>query len=171
MKKKIEHFVEVWKLPLHRDENSSVYAWSDNGVMALTFTTDDGSLIDAIINRINDKACEISGKWERSGTTFYRDGKCAFIVRGWGHLVGGGALRLPVEKAAQIQDEFCDFILSQLKGADIVRLPRVQQEADFVVTCPHCGGILQVVIKHPNPFQTEIHVFGCGNKKKDNDEH
>lgn len=111
MRKKVEHFVEVWKLPLHIDEYSSVYAWADNGVMALTFATDDDSLIKAVVDRINDKACEISGKWERSGTTFYRDGKCAFIVRGWGHLVGGGDLRLPQKEAVRIQDEFCDYIL------------------------------------------------------------
>lgn len=162
---------QVWELPLRKDEHSNVYAWANNGTMALTFATDDLSLIKGIVDRINGKEAEISKKWDRSGTTFYCDGKVAFIVRGWGHLVGGGALALPMDEAVRIQDEFCDFILSKLKGADIVRLPRVQQQAEFVVTCPHCGGILQVVIKHPNPLQTEIHVFGCGNKKKDNDEH
>lgn len=171
MKTKIESFRDVWQLPLHVDEYSNTYAWSANNVMALTFATDDDILIRAIVDRINGGDVELEGEWQRSGTTFYRDGGAVFIIRGWGHLIGGGALRLPVEKAAQIQDEFCDFILSQLKGADIVRLPRVRQQAEFVVTCPHCGGILQVVIKHPNPLQTEIHVFGCGNKKKDNDEH
>lgn len=150
MKKKIEHFVEVWKLPLHRDENSSVYAWSDNGVMALTFATDDGSLIDAIIDRINDKACEISGKWERSGTTFYRDGKCAFIVRGWGHLVGGGALRLPQKEAARIQDEFCDYILEQLTAS--VK----------TIRCPNCGKVQKALVRHTPIFDDFTHhCDGC----------
>ena len=151
MKKKIKSFAEVWNLPLHRDENSSVYAWSDNGVMALTFAIDDVSLIDAIIDRINDKAREISGKWERSGTTFYKDGKAAFIVRGWGYLVGGGALALPQKEAARIQDEFCDYILEQLTAA-------VE-----TIRCPKCGKEQKALVRHTPIFDDFTHQCeSCG---------
>ena len=33
-----------------------------------------------------------------------------FCVRGWGGLTGTGALNLSQDKAAKIQDDFCDFI-------------------------------------------------------------
>lgn len=150
MKKKIKHFVEVWKLPLHIDEYSSVYAWSDNGVMALTFDTDEDSLIKAVVDRINDKTCEISGKWERSGTTFYRDGEPVFIVRGWGHLVGGGALSLPQKEAARIQDEFCDYILMQLTAS--VK----------TIRCPQCGMVQKALVRHTPIFDDYTHhCDGC----------
>lgn len=36
------------------------------------------------------------------------------IVRGWGHLTGCGALNLPVEEAAKIQDDFANYIITKL---------------------------------------------------------
>lgn len=140
MKNNTKSFAEVWKLPIYRDEYSSAYAWSDNGVMTLTFLTDDISLIDAIIDRINNKACEIAGKWERSGTKFYLDGKSAFIVRGWGYLVGSGGLALPLKEASKIQDEFCDYILIQLTAA-------VKS-----IRCPNCGTVQKALLRNTIPF-------------------
>lgn len=154
MKTKIESFRDVWQLPLHVDEYSNTYAWSANNVMAITFATDDDILIRAIVDRINGGDVELEGEWQRSGTTFYRDGGAVFIIRGWGHLIGGGALRLPVEKAAQIQDEFCDFILSQLKG--------VASHKEYII-CPKCGSVQEAVVKHTLPFHTYIHTCTeCG---------
>ena len=145
---------QVWELPLRLDEHSTVYAWSNNGVMALTFATDDRSLVKGIVDRINGKDAEISRNWERSGTTFYCDGKVAFIVRGWGRLVGGGALALPMKEAVHIQDEFCDFILSRLKG--------VASHKEYII-CPKCGSVQEAVVKHTLPFHTYIHTCTeCG---------
>lgn len=36
-------------------------------------------------------------------------------IRGWGHLTGCGALNLPSEKAAKIQDDFGEWIVKKLK--------------------------------------------------------
>jgi hypothetical protein len=46
----------------------------------------------------------------------YIDNKPKLIIRGWGMLVGVGAYNLPRKEAANIQDEFRDYIISKLKG-------------------------------------------------------
>ena len=112
--KKIESFREVWQLPLHIDENSECYVFSDNGVMALTFATDNSKLIRGVISRINGESAEIEPGFTHSGTSFYYNGRFVFHVRGWGYLVGGGALRLPQNEAARIQDQFINYIQHQL---------------------------------------------------------
>lgn len=142
---------QVWELPLRLDEHSTVYAWSNNGVMALTFATDDRSLVKGIVDRINGKDAEISRNWERCGTTFYCDGKVAFIVRGWGHLVGGGALALPMKEAARIQDEFCGFLLRRLSNPDDV------DSHEDVIVCPRCGTKQKAVVRHTIPFFDYTH--------------
>jgi len=38
-------------------------------------------------------------------------------VRGWGWLTGAGALNIPADKAAQIQDQFGDWIAETLTKA------------------------------------------------------
>lgn len=138
--KRIKIFSEVWNLPLRIDGNASHYVWSDNDVIALTFAIDDLSLIRAIVDRINGKACEISGKWERRGTDFYRNGKIVFIVRGWGHLTGSGGLCLPPEEAARVQDEFCDHIMLQLTAA-------IRE-----IRCPQCGRVQGALVRATVPF-------------------
>lgn len=152
MKTKIESFRDVWKFPLRLDENSAIYAWSDNGVMALTFAVDRPMIIKAIIACINGQNVEITGKWERSGTNFYCDGNLAFMVRGWGHLVGGGALRLPMKEAARIQDEFCDFIWRQLTT------PLDEKSHEELIRCPKCGHVQRARVQHTLPFHTYIHT-------------
>ena len=43
------------------------------------------------------------------------DGKRVLLARGWGRLIGSGALNLPLDVAAKIQDEFVEFCVKQLR--------------------------------------------------------
>ena len=45
-----------------------------------------------------------------------KDNENILLLRGWGHLTGGGALNLPDKEAIQIQNEFLDWVISKLKG-------------------------------------------------------
>lgn len=44
------------------------------------------------------------------------DGKVLLLVRGWGHLTGGGGLNLKPEQAKVIQDDFANYIVQKLSG-------------------------------------------------------
>lgn len=43
------------------------------------------------------------------------DGKRVLLARGWGMLIGRGALNLPPDVAARIQDEFIEYCVRQLR--------------------------------------------------------
>lgn len=43
------------------------------------------------------------------------DGKRVLHVRGWGMLIGRGALNLPPDVAARFQDEFVEYCVRQLR--------------------------------------------------------
>ena len=43
------------------------------------------------------------------------DGKRVLLARGWGRLIGSGALNLPLDVAAKIQDEFVEYCVKQLR--------------------------------------------------------
>lgn len=43
------------------------------------------------------------------------DGKRVLLARGWGMLIGRGALNLPPDVAARIQDEFIEYCVKQLR--------------------------------------------------------
>jgi len=113
---------DVWELPLHLDE-CDTYAFSKNGVMALTFADADtkeqileNRRIVAIIN--GEEESDRQNEYIHNG---YADISCdaeriVFSVRGWGHLTGTGGLRLPEKGAARIQDDFIAYILKRLNG-------------------------------------------------------
>jgi len=44
--------------------------------------------------------------------------KVMLVMRGWGYLTGIGGLRLDVEAAVKIQDEFAEYIITKLKNTD-----------------------------------------------------
>ncbi len=47
-------------------------------------------------------------------SAIYCDDKLFIDIRGWGHLTGCGALNLPSDVAAKIQDDFGKFIVEKL---------------------------------------------------------
>ena len=110
------HWNDVYKLPLHADHHGS-YAWTPDDTMALDFDFDvEMKVREEIIATINgEKESSTKGKWYvANAIDFFLDGVYMFCVRGWGHLTGTGAMHLPEESAARIQDEFVKYIISRI---------------------------------------------------------
>lgn len=110
------HWDDVYKLPLHADHHGS-YAWTPDDTMALDFDFDvDMKVREEIIATINgERESSTKERWRvRNDIDFFLDGVYMFCVRGWGHLTGTGAMHLPEESAARIQDEFVNYILSKI---------------------------------------------------------
>lgn len=119
MKKKKElTFKDVYQLPLSEDDFCS-YIYSSNGVMTFDIIIDNRVIITELLEIINGE----SNKRVKRDVT-YEDGYVKiggyhiFLLRGWGHLTGCGALNLPAEKAAKIQDDFANWVVNKLKGIE-----------------------------------------------------
>lgn len=119
MKTEIKDWTGVWQLPLSYDYG---YAFSENRVMALTFDCDDDEA-QKIVDVINGDSNEKITNLHYDETEFFNFSiksddesikKPLFCVRGWGHLIGPGGLGLSEERAAELQDEFIEFIKERL---------------------------------------------------------
>lgn len=110
--------LKYYKLPLH-DNYPCIFC--NDGAMAFTWI---GRLEEAtrksVIQKMNGES-SVKFKYK----VFYEDGKICFksdtglthtllLVRGWGHLIGTGGYNLPPKKAAQIQDEFAEYVVEQI---------------------------------------------------------
>lgn len=70
----------------------------------------------AIINLLNgDEDKPVIREVKYSGGYVSIGGINVMLLRGWGHLTGCGALNLPPEEAAKIQDDFGEWIVKKLK--------------------------------------------------------
>lgn len=99
------------------EEVEGVYIISSNHV--ITFTILNPTYVERALNLINgqnDTPFE-EVMWDRGVISI--NGIATFLMRGWGHLTGAGALNLPIEDAARIQDEFCDWTVAKLAGDKI----------------------------------------------------
>lgn len=119
MKKKELTFKEVYKLPL-RDDFSMCYIWSANHVMTFNKLIDNSEIIKEILAILNGE----STKKVKADVTYEEgyikiDGHPILLLRGWGYLTGCGALNLPEEKAAKIQDDFANWVVNKLKGIEL----------------------------------------------------
>jgi hypothetical protein len=47
---------------------------------------------------------------------FYYDNEFVFTIRGWGHLTSPGGRNLSMDEAANIQDDFAQWILETLNN-------------------------------------------------------
>lgn len=109
-----EHWKNYYKLPLRYDVHSH-YAFTADNVMALTFGAIDSASAEKIVSIINGFIeSSIHGLTLEDGV-FRLDGDTLMMVRGWGHLTGTGARNLDGDKAAEIQDEFAEYIFNRLK--------------------------------------------------------
>lgn len=110
--------LKYYKMPLHDDYP---YVMCNDRGMAFNWMISGYSTVrKTIIDKINGKS-----KHQFKHRFFYRDGYISFLneneetkhilfVRGWGHLIGIGGYNLPPKKAAQIQDEFAEYIVEQI---------------------------------------------------------
>ena len=110
----------IWQLPLHKDKHSD-YVWSSNGNMALSSFKEEWEYDDEMINKIvliinGETPSDFLPKWKAEGCDILYQDEYAFCVRGWGHLTGSGALHLPEDTAAIIQDGFISYIVDKLNN-------------------------------------------------------
>ncbi len=116
IKKAISSWKEVYQLPLHQDKYNS-WVWDTIDNFVFQFEIKDRGKRILLTNVINGKE-----KLTNSNIIFIHDkemikdseGNNVILIRGWGNLTGTGAMNLPEETAAIIQDTFAEFIVEQL---------------------------------------------------------
>lgn len=123
---------DVYKPPFHLMKYSSSWLNSSNGTQSITFNTDlvydNKPFIDYIIAKLNGEK-EIKSDIDRSKYVYGLDIGEIFveneslkqkigIIRGWGHLIGCGALNLDPDHAAKIQDSFAQWVIDTLNNHD-----------------------------------------------------
>ena len=118
MKKEINKWYDVWKLPFHIDTpDYCLYIFDKNGEMVMSYAGQYNEpykeTVKQICNILNDDGGEINSL-ERNGLEFRINGYL-FYIRGWGNLIDRGGLNLPITKAKKIQDNFADWIYKKLK--------------------------------------------------------
>lgn len=111
--------LKYYKMPLH---DYHPYILCDDRMMAFTWMCNlSSSAREEIVKKMN--GIEIPKKFKHK--FFLDDSRICFrdeedntipiaIVRGWGHLIGSGGHNLPPRKAAEIQDEFAEYIVERL---------------------------------------------------------
>ena len=111
--------LKYYEMPL---KDCFPYIFCNDGSIAFNWMVHlDSEKRKDIIQKINGELTVLKFKQN----VFFRDGYISCIngkgdiqplllVRGWGKLIGGGGYRLSPEKAAQIQDEFAEYIVEQL---------------------------------------------------------
>ena len=127
-----------YKPPFEFDGHN--YIFTDEGSMALCSQNwdDVGDILERVEGLLNKKREDY---FEAIGTT--ESDPCAlkidnvwFIIRGWGHLTGTGAMNLPQKEACEIQDAFRDWLIARLKGKESPYDVYYQEAKDRVVPIP-----------------------------------
>lgn len=122
-------FKDVYKLPLSKEEGYDK-VFHSNGHMAFDFlrrykegsedvrslSEDSKMKIVNILNGDDTQKIKHPLKHEDGYIWLSIDGEWykIMLIRGWGYLTGCGALHLPPEEAAKIQDDFADWIVETL---------------------------------------------------------
>lgn len=109
---------DVYELPLKIAIASHV--WDNKDAFVFQFVASDEKLREKVIEVINGTR-EVKG---RTSNFIYKDGFIQaedtgaklILIRGWGHLTGGGvtALNSSAEEASNIQRTFAEYILSRI---------------------------------------------------------
>lgn len=119
-KKKDLTFKDVYQLPLREDEFGMCYIWSANNVMTFNKLFSNEEIITELLAIINGESNKKVHQDVTYDDGFIKIAGCPiFLLRGWGHLTGCGALNLPAEKAAKIQDDFGNWVVNKLKGIEL----------------------------------------------------
>lgn len=118
-----ENFKNYYKFPLKTYDFDLAYVWTKDTKMAFNYIRKTRSEEDAfedkdrIVSIING---DIKGDYtdvtvsKENPCLIKINGKDAILIRGWGMLKG--TYQLPSQVAAEVQDEFRDYIISKLLG-------------------------------------------------------
>ena len=115
-------FKDVYQLPLRFDEYTRIYILSKNNVITFNqlvgYRDSDFIYLQKLIDIINGDTNEVvkDAEYIVDEGHIRIDGKPVFLLRGWGHLTGVGALNLDSKTAAKIQDDFAKWVVNKLKG-------------------------------------------------------
>lgn len=106
---------EVWMKDL------PIYVHTSEGKTAFTILNPDRiEDIQRMVSLLNDEEgavpFEHCGGNRKKHIIATDDLSPVLLLRGWGHLIGGGALNLHPEQAAKIQDEFYVWCLRKILG-------------------------------------------------------
>lgn len=111
-------FREAYQLPFH---NSYGTIFSSNHVMTFNVKSKlSDETIDRLLAILNGTSKEVvtkSNVTHKDGIVYFNENE-VFLIRGWGHLTGCGALNLSPEIAASIQYEFAEWVVSKLTGKE-----------------------------------------------------
>lgn len=110
-------FEKYFKLPLVQDDYAPKMVWTESYDRAFDFerTVKSGDA-KKIVSKLNGAIDgKLEGELTHSDGYVYLDGEKLLFIRSWGRLTGGGALNLSPEKAVEIQDDFCEWIIEKLK--------------------------------------------------------
>jgi hypothetical protein len=120
MKKKT--CLDYYKLPLKVLDFDEIYIFTQNGKVAMNYigicgdaeaSKNEQNLLKDIING------DVKGEYTNvtiSNNIIYINDNPKLIIRGWGMLTGVGGYKLANKKAAEVQDEFTDYVIKKLKG-------------------------------------------------------
>lgn len=109
---KIETFKDVW-MPPFRVWGSYIFAKGE--VMALTsadYCSEEE--LKKICSLLNGEDVPKFSKVEIVDPTTIKVNEKYFLIRGWGHLIGTGALHLDEDFAAKLQDDFVKWIIETI---------------------------------------------------------
>lgn len=109
-------FRDIYEFPLRLDRVID-WVYDNKNQFVFQFETDNdywNSAIVAILNGEYEPTTKRNFVHDRGEIT--EDGELFIVIRGWGNLTGTGALNLPDDDAANIQDTFANFIVERLNS-------------------------------------------------------
>ena len=112
-------WTEIW-MPEFKNDHYG-YVWAKDGVMVFTvddLTEENDKWMNELANNIaavlngRESSTKYKGFKIKDGCDLYMDDNYIGSFRGWGHLTG--ALKIPAEQAAKLQDDMIEFVLSKI---------------------------------------------------------
>ena len=111
-------WTDIWRVPFKYDNYG--YIWDRDNEMTFTVTdlTEENEqwmqeFCDNMVNALNGEECKkYPGLNIKDGCDLYNGEELIGSFRGWGHLIGG--LKMKPEKAAAVQDEMIEYVMSKI---------------------------------------------------------
>ena len=111
-------WTDIWHRPFRYDHYG--YIWDCNNEMTFTVTdlTEENEqwmqeFCDNMVKALNGEECKkYPGLNIKDGCDLYKGEELIGSFRGWGHLIGG--LKMKPEKAAAVQDEMIEYVMSKI---------------------------------------------------------
>lgn len=115
------NFKDIYKLPLCKSDYRMVFTADGNMAFDWCLCHPNSKAYHTVVDALNNEKPLHSdkGTWSYKDCFVYLGEEKAMRIRGWGRLTGCGGLCLPDKEAAQIQDEFGQWIADTLNGKAI----------------------------------------------------